>query len=76
MMAISKQTKKDVGPHQSMIITSYSCTFQAYHFENYHKGYLNLSKEIMFSIYLEQDPALQAEEDIANKLDANYLNLS
>ena len=50
MMAISKQRKKDVGPHQSMFITPYSCTFQVYHFENYHKGYLNLSKEIMFSI--------------------------
>jgi hypothetical protein len=26
--------------------------------------------------HLELDPALQAEEDIANKRDANYLNLS
>jgi len=59
-----------------MFITPYSCTFQAYDSEKHHKTYLNLSKEIMFSIYLEQDPALQAEEDIANKLDANYLNLS
>jgi transposase-like protein len=31
-----------------MFITPYSCTFQAYHFEKHHKGYLNLSKEIMF----------------------------
>ena len=75
-MAIPKQRKKDAGPHQIMFITPYSCTFQAYHFEKHHKTYLNLSKEIMFSIYLEQDLALQAEEDIANKLDANYLNLS
>ena len=31
-----------------MFIMHYSYTFQIYHFEEHHKGYLDLSKETMF----------------------------
>jgi hypothetical protein len=76
MMAISKQTKKERRRTTSKYVYySLQLYFSGLLLKNIIKA-ISLLKEIMFSIYLEQDPALQAEEDIANKLDANYLNLS
>ena len=41
-------TSKKDRPLESMYITHYSYTFQVYHFEKHHKGYLDLSRETIF----------------------------